>query len=219
MKNENIQKFNVPTFSDAIMTLIGTGLCGIGVGIANYANLGLDAIGVLYDGIRCFLGLSSEQLGYAIYFVNAVIIIFLWFTARKYVSIGTLLNFLGYGICTNWGTLIMEHIIKWDALWIRVLLTTLGLLILYFGIAVYLAVDTGLDSFSGLIMLIAEKTHKDYKIVKIGFDVVAFLLGAALGGSYGIVTVVAAFVGGPVIQHFTIMIEKWYFRGKIKKMD
>ena len=38
-----------------ITALIGVFLCGVGVALNNGAGLGNDSVGILYDGIRCFL--------------------------------------------------------------------------------------------------------------------------------------------------------------------
>ena len=55
-------KISVATVSVA---LVGVLLCGMGVAFNNCAGLGNDSVGIFYDGIRSFLGLTGEQLGMA----------------------------------------------------------------------------------------------------------------------------------------------------------
>ena len=71
------------------VALIGVLLCGVGVGINSCAGLGNDSVGILYDGIRSFLGLTAEQLGMASNIVNIALLTLLMFIGRRYVSIGT----------------------------------------------------------------------------------------------------------------------------------
>ena len=56
------KKFTIPNIYDILLALIGVSLCGIGVGFANCAALGLDSIGIFYDGIRNILNFSSKNL-------------------------------------------------------------------------------------------------------------------------------------------------------------
>ena len=88
-------KISVTTITVA---LAGVFLCGIGVGINSSAGLENDSVGLFYDGIRSFLGLTGEQLGRASNIVNIVLLILLILIGRKYESIGTFVYLLPYGL-------------------------------------------------------------------------------------------------------------------------
>ena len=84
-------RFHLPSAGDVILTVIGAILCGLGCGFINYASLGMDAIGLFYDGIRSILELSPNQIGTASYIVCFILSVFLWFADRKYVNIGSII--------------------------------------------------------------------------------------------------------------------------------
>lgn len=210
-------KFKWPDFSDILMTALAAALCGLGVGAVNRAGLGFDPIGVFYDGIRNILGLTAAQLGIATYIANGALMVFLWFAARKYVSVGTIIYIALYGLMTDEGSYLAGLYITTDTIWAKIILTVVGLALLYIGLGTYVAIDIGVDSFTGVVLYLRDITGKEMRHVKIACDVFVMLLGLAFGGHFSIVTVVTAFVGGPCIQFVSGIVEKVYFKGKIKK--
>ena len=57
-----------------ILAILGIILVGTGVAFNAAAALGNDPVGIVYDGIRSALNLSSEQLGMASNIVNIVLV-------------------------------------------------------------------------------------------------------------------------------------------------
>lgn len=172
------------------------------------AGLGNDCIGIVYDGMRCFFGLSQEQLGTASNIVNVVLVILLLFIGRRYVSVGTLVYFLPYGLYANIATNLYGILSFSDGLANNILFSVIGCLSLYFGVATYMTVDIGVDPFTGIVLWLTDKLKKEYRYVKIVFDIVMIALGWALGGKAGTVTLLTAFTAGPCIQFFHQKIRK-----------
>jgi uncharacterized membrane protein YczE len=75
-----------------------------------------------------------------------------------------------------------------------------GCLLLYTGVAIFIAVDIGLDPFTGIVMVIRDKIKWDYKKTKVMFDVIMVVIGTSLGGKLGIITFATALTAGPLIQ-------------------
>ena len=50
---------------------------------------------------------------------------------------------------------------------------------------------------------------KEYRYVKIGFDLAMVVLGTVLGGKLGVVTVVTALAVGPIIQIFMGVLKQF----------
>lgn len=211
------KKFKFPSFSDILLAALGAVLCGLGCGFINFASYGMDSIGLFYDGIRNILKLSPSQIGTASYVVCIIISIFLWFADRKYVSIGSVIYILMYGAFANIGTIIWEKMIPDSNMYIRIVVALLGLLVLYIGLGIYIAIDIGVDAFTGVMLWICDVTKKDMKIVKVLFDIGLTLIGLFLGGTIGVVTVISILVGGVSIDFFTKKIRKIYFGRKIGK--
>ena len=215
---KNKFKFVIPNIYDILLALIGVSLCGIGVGFANCALLGLDSIGILYDGIRNVLGFSSDMLGVASFIVSGIILIFLFFASRKYVSLGTLIYTIGYGSFVTVGILIYEAVISENTMVVRIIFSIVGYLLLYIGIGIYVAIDIGVDAFTGIVLYLADITHIEMKYVKIVFDVILIIIGALLGGTLGAASFITTVVAGPLINLFTKKFQSLYFKFKLKKL-
>jgi len=212
-----MKKPTLPNIFDILLAMIGVSLCGIGAGFANCAALGMDSIGIFYDGIREILGLSSDKLGIASFIVSAVIISFLFFVARKYVSFGTVVYILGYGSFISIGDIIYNTLFADADLPVRIIVSILGYFLLYIGISIYIAIDIGTDAFTGLVLFLTDKTHFQMKYVKIVFDIFLIIIGALLGGALGVPTILTMILAGPFIQFFSKQFQKMYFKVKLKK--
>ena len=209
-------RFHLPSAGDVILTGIGAILCGLGCGFINYASLGMDAIGLFYDGIRSMLDLSPNQIGTASYIVCFILSVFLWFADRKYVNIGSIIYIIMYGAFANIGTVMWEKLTPGGSIYLNALISALGLLILYIGLGIYIAVDIGVDAFTGVMLWLSNITHKDMKYVKIAFDLGLAVIGFLLGGTLGIVTPVSIIIGGPCISFLTRHIQALYFKHLLK---
>lgn len=197
------------SIKSVFMALFGIFLVGVGVAFNNCSGLGNDSIGIVYDGVRKTASLTNEQLGTASNFLNYGLIILMLFIGKRYINIGTLIYILPYGFFVNFGTRVYNMLFHSDSILYRILAGTAGCFLLYLGVAIFIATDIGLDPFTGLTMVIRDKTEKEYRIVKIIFDFTMILLGTLLGGKLGIVTIVTALTAGPAIQFFTKKIKKF----------
>ncbi|MCR4704704.1 MAG: DUF6198 family protein [Lachnospiraceae bacterium] len=197
---------------DILLALGGVFLITLGAAFNNRAGLGNDSIGILYDGLRASMNWTTDQLGMASNIVNASLTVVLFILARKYISIGTLIYFLPYGLFTDINVALYDMIPYHDAFFVRCALCITGNLLLYVGISMYVTVDIGVDPFTGTVLFLRDVTKKAYRTVKIVFDICLVLIGFFLGGKLGVVTVVAAIVAGPIIQFLTGKMQKIYFK-------
>lgn len=193
-----------------LAAILGVFFVGVGVAFNNCAGLGNDPVGIVYDGIRNAAGLSAEQLGMASNVVNILLMLVLWGIGRRYISIGTIIYFLPYGFFVSIGERIYRMLVHADTLAVRGGFSIIGCLLLYLGVAIFIVVDIGVDPFTGIVLVICDKIKKEYRFVKIAFDISMILLGTVLGGRLGVVTIVTALTGGPVIQFFKNQIQ-WVF--------
>ena len=191
-----------------LFALLGIFLIGTGVAWNKGAALGNDPIGMVYDGVRNAARLTEHQLGTASNFVNGGLIVLLFFLGRRYVNIGTLINVLPYGLFVSIGTRIYEAFLISDQLFWRILTAGAGCLLLYSGVALFIAADIGLDPFTGVVMVLRDKLHKSFKVTKILFDLCMIALGTLLGGTLGVITFLTALTAGPVIQFLSERFQK-----------
>ena len=210
-------KLHISSLKDIVLTVIGAVLCGLGCGFENFASLGMDAVGTFFDGVRTALKLPLDSIGTVSFLINLALIVFLLFAARKYVSIGTVIYMVIYGIFANLGTVILEKIISSDSIVLRSLIAVSGFVLLTFGLGIYIAVDIGVDAFTGLTLWLTDLTHKDMKYIKIALDLLLMITGIIMGARIGTFTVISVLAGGPVIEFFTLKIQKIYIRGLISR--
>lgn len=191
-----------------ILAVIGIILVGTGVAFNAAAALGNDPVGIVYDGIRNAADLSADQLGMASNIVNFVLVVLVFFLERHYVNIGTFIYILPYGFIVDLGGKLYHVLFRIQALPFQIMGAAVGCLLLYVGVAMYITADIGLDPFTGVVMVIRDKVGKEYRTVKICFDIGCIILGFSLGGRLGVITVITALSAGPVIQLFADMMQK-----------
>lgn len=191
-----------------ILAVIGILFVGTGIAFNAAASLGNDPIGIVYDGLRNMLALSAQQLGMASNFVNFALTAIVFLGGRRYVNIGTFIYIIPYGAIVDLGGKLYHALFPVQTLPLQILGAFIGCMLLYFGVAMFIAADIGLDPFTGTVMLIRDKVKKEYRTVKICFDAGCVLLGVISGGRLGIITVVTMLAAGPVIQFFSEGISK-----------
>ncbi|MBQ8626040.1 MAG: hypothetical protein IJ419_07760 [Agathobacter sp.] len=208
------------TIPQILAALVGIFSVSVGVAFNNCAGWGNDSVGMLYDGIRVTFGMDGEQLGIASNVVNVVLTIALFVIARRYVSVGTLVYLIPYGFFVSIGSYVYPLIFSSDAVWVRVFGSVTGCILLCIGIAVYIVLDIGVDPFTGIVLVLADITGKEYRYLKIAFDFTLILIGALLGGKLGVVTLLTSIAVGPTVQFFAGHIKKWnwfkmYIKGEV----
>ena len=191
-----------------VLANVGIFFIGTGVSFEAAAALGNDPIGIMYDGIRNVAKLSPEQLGMASNIVNISLVVLVLLLNRHYINIGTLIYIVPYGTIVDMGRKIYYVMFKVQTLPTQIIGAGLGCLFLYLGVAMFIVADIGLDPFTGIVMVLRDKCKKEYKVVKICFDIVCILIGFTLGGKIGIITILTAATAGPVIQLFADCIKK-----------
>lgn len=123
--------------------------------------------------------------------------------ARKYSGIGTVLSALviGYAIDIS------------NSLWLLTMLNTgfitgliiflIGLVIYAMGIALLIKCDAGMNCLDALLYRLMDVTGLKYKYLRIAADVILTVTGCLMGGVFGIGTVIAVFLTGPLVELFT----------------
>lgn len=183
-----------------VLAIVGIILVGTGVAFNAAAALGNDPIGIVYDGIRNSAHLSEEQLGMASNVVNIVLVIIVYLLNSRYVNLGTWIYIIPYGTVVTFGGKLYHAVFTSQSLFTQMIGAFCGCMLLYTGVAMYIAADVGLDPFTGLVMVLRDKIGKEYKVVKVCFDMCCILLGVLLGGKLGVITIITALTAGPVIQ-------------------
>lgn len=189
-------------FLRIVKGLLGCFLVSLGTVFMLYAELGLNPWGILHQGISnqtsLTFGQASQILGLAI------IILTLFY--KVIPGIGTIINmyFIGKFIDIIKDVFVFpmpKHLV------VRIILLFVGLIIMAFGIFIYLRENLGAGPKDGLMILINKKTNLDIGRIRILMEVSALILGYIMGGKFGIGTIIVALGLGPIFKYICIIFK------------
>jgi uncharacterized membrane protein YczE len=194
------------------LALVGVILVGFGLAFNSAANLGNDTVAVLYDGVRNALGFPIEKLGLVTNMVNLIFVAAVFIFGRHYINIGTFIYALSLGYFVDIGFKLHGILNIPAVLGGRIFSSFIGCSMVFIGIGIYIAMDIGMDPVTGMNMLVRDLIKRQFKTAKITSDVSCLVIGYVLGGKAGVVTVIAAFTGGPIIQKVSETFDKQVLR-------
>jgi uncharacterized membrane protein YczE len=174
--------------------LAGLVLFGIGIGLMVRADLGLAPWDVLHQGV-------AERTGLAIGTVTiltGVVVLLLWIPIRERPGLGTVLNVVVIGLVVDATLAVVDAP---EPLGARCGLLVVGVFLFGPGSGLYIGAGLGPGPRDGLMTGIARRGHS-VRVVRTGIELSALAVGAALGGSIGIGTVLFAATVGPNVHHF-----------------
>lgn len=174
------------------------GLLALGVGIAMMveAGLGVSPYDVLHQGLADLTGLS---FGTVVILLGALVLV-VWIPLGQRFGIGTVINTVTVG-------LIVDAFLKWsptpETIGLRWVYLLGGIVIIAFGVGLYIGAGLGPGPRDGLMTGIAAKGYPLW-LVRTGLELTALVAGWLLGGDVGIGTLLFAFGIGP-LGHFFLL--------------
>lgn len=204
----NFKSDNVVLWSKkCLICFISIVVLGISISFNTMAMLGADPVSVLFHGASVFTGVDMGLITNAI---NITLIIIVLFLDRKYINIGTLIYAITLGISIEWGIKIYNLMCIPTDFLPRFLISLVGCLLAFSSLGAFIAIDIGVDPWSAIALIISKKTNNPFKIVRMCFDVICMIIGYALGGTVGIITLISVALGGPVIQKMSEILDKLF---------
>lgn len=196
-----------------VILLIGLTIAHLGVTLFLLTELGADPFNVLVQGIfRTISGMTGAEVlthGYTHIAICFLIILVLLIVDRSYIKIGTILCMVCGGPIIDFFTRLLQFMFAQErTLWFKLPVLALGCVILAFGMTIVIKSDAGTGPNDLVALVISEKTHKKFGIVRIIVDVSFVVVGFLLGGSFGVGTIVCACLVGPVAGFFLPHSEK-----------
>ena len=196
------------------MMVIGILFICICVGCYRLSGFGVDAFTCMNLGISQFIGMSfgSWQL-----IMNAAILVLVFFTVRKCIGAGTIVNM----VCVGYGADLICWMVQ-DVLGIvpglplRVCFLLIGCLFAGLGVAFYMTAEMGIAPYDSVALIIEKATAGKirFQYARVLSDVACVVTGvvfclAARGDLWmivGIGTLCNAFLNGPLIQFCRVHI-------------
>lgn len=195
--------------SRASSYIIGLIILSLGVSLIIKANLGAgawDALNVgLSETVAFTVGTWVIIIGIILIFTNAFLLQMKpdFYALITIVIVGGLIDFWLILIFSGW-TL--------ASLTLQVIVFISGLLILSFGIAVYLQAKFAPVPIDNLMIAIQKRTGFSLMVSKTIGELTAMVLAFIFGGPVGLGTIVVTFSIGPLIQMFFPKVEKVFNR-------
>jgi len=158
---------------------------------------------VLHLGLARQLGIT---VGRANQLAGAAIILLILLLRGRTLTVVTVLNVITIGWWMDrfsaWG--LVPYVDGWPGL----LFVAAGIVVMGFGVALYLHPGQGAGPRDGLMVTLHERTGQPLYRIKIAMDLAALAGGWLLGGPVGIGTVMVAFGLGPVIDGFRTLLRR-----------
>ena len=205
-----------------IILLLGLTIAHLGVTLFLLADLGADPFNVLVQGVfKCIQKLTDSSLithGRVHVAISIIIILILLFTDKSYIRIGTLICMCFGGPIIDMFTVLLSPVFSTlVSLTAKIIINALGCCILAFGMTIVIKSEAGTGPNDLVAVVISDKLHKKFSIVRIIVDFCFAGIGYLLGGTVGLGTIICAFIVGPVAGVFMPFNEKW-IRKTVKKI-
>ena len=176
-----------------VQLVAGLVVMGVAVTVLKRSQLGLSPWDVFHDGIARHTGVDLGIVS----IVTGIPLLILWWPLRQRPGVGTILNVVLVGGVVH---RLLPHLSPAHTVAAQVGMMALGLALFALGQGLYLSTDLGPGPRDGLMTGLNRQYGWSIRLARTVVETVALVLGIALGGSFGVGTVVFALAIGPMVQ-------------------
>ena len=191
-----------PNFSTLLALILGLWIFGTGEAVLIDAGIGVSPWTVLAQGISKQADLT---VGMAT-FVVSVLVLFLWIPLRETPGIGTVLNAILIAMSID---VMAPFIPEQTKFFPQVIQALIGVILVGIGSALYLTANLGPGPRDGWMTGVQKKTNWPIGRVRVGIEIIVLSIGIALGGTFGLGTVMFAIGIGPAISMSLGVVSNW----------
>lgn len=190
-----------------VILMLGLTVAHLGVTLFILADLGTDPFNVLVQGVfrslSGWLHWSFLTHGRTHVAMCLLIVLVLLVVDRSYIRIGTLLCMLfGGPIIDVFTALLAPLFALGGGIVFKLIMLVLGCIILAYGMTIVIRSQAGTGPNDLVAVVISDKSKKKFSVIRILTDVAFVAVGFALGGSFGVGTLICAACVGPVAGIF-----------------
>lgn len=177
------------------------GLIGFGASCALLIKAGLGALGwdVLTLGIMELTGASYGLIT----IITSFVVLLFWIPLKEMPGLGTLANAVLVGLSADVAMGLIPDPASTLMQWVYL---GVGILLFSFFDALYLGAQFGSGPRDGLMTGLVRVTGRPVWLVRSVLEVSVVIAGIAMGGKFGIGTLLIAFTIGPLIGWFLPMV-------------
>ncbi|WP_339252071.1 YitT family protein [Sporosarcina sp. FSL W8-0480] len=158
-------------------------------------RLGVGPWDVLHIGLYRNLGLSIGSWGIIL---SIIIVVTTAAVLKEWPKLGTWLNLLLIGIFIDLFNWLIPDISSMTG---QVIIFTLGIVVMAYGVGIYVAPNLGAGPRDSLMLIFSEKLGISIKKVRTSIEVIVAIAGWLLGGPVGIGTVIIALLIGQIVHY------------------
>ncbi len=191
-----------PKLSTILALVSGLWIFGTGEAILIDAGIGVSPWTVLAQGI-------SKQVDWTVgmaTFVVSFLVLFLWIPLRETPGIGTILNAILIAMSID---VMRPFIPDQTDIMPQIIQASIGIILVGVGSALYLTANLGPGPRDGWMTGVQKKTNWPIGRVRVGIEIIVLSIGVALGGIFGLGTVMFAIGIGPAISMFLGITRNW----------
>ena len=181
----------------AASLVLGLFLFAIGIVLILESKLGLSPWDVLNQGLAKHTPLSFGMANVAV----AIVVLGIGWALGGRPGVGTVANAVLVGTFIQGLTSIPGiEALAHDGLAARIALLVLGIALIGPASAFYIGADLGAGPRDTLMLVGARRTRFRIGLVRGTLELIALVVGIALGGTFGVGTVLFAFLVGPIVE-------------------
>ncbi|RVU54457.1 YczE/YyaS/YitT family protein, partial [Anaerosphaera multitolerans] len=191
-------------FLRTAIALLGILILSFGIGILLSGNVGTDP----YTAANVAVS-SKLNIPFSLYqvLINLVLLIYVFIFDRKYIGIGTVLMLFFVGFLIEFFNKLILNFINFDFNFIiYVIFLVLGILIMTFGISLYMSVRVGSAPYDAIAPIVSEQIGMEFKYVRIIQDILFMSIALIFNGPVNVATIISAFFVGALIDFWNYKI-------------
>lgn len=194
-----------------IIMILGNLSIGFAVTLFRIADIGADPFTTFILGAQF---LTHMSYGITTIIVNVIIIIPLIIFGRDLIGWGTVVNMFGIGLISDGFLSVYNNLgIVADNFLAQLMVASVGVVMLALGASLYITASLGVSPYDGMGIIVERlaKQRVKYATARIVQDVIAVIAGVILGATFGVATLFAAFLTGPLITFFNYNVSSKLF--------
>jgi uncharacterized membrane protein YczE len=177
-----------------VRCIFGLALFAIGISLQMNSNIGAPPWDVFHQGVAKQTEISVGK----IIVMTGFILLLLWIPLKQKPGLGTILNALEIGLVAD---LALAIIPEPKNIFVRVIMASLGIVIVAIGTGFYIGSALGPGPRDGLMTGLAKRGIP-IRIGRTAIEVTVLVVGLLLGGQVGVATFAFALGVGPLVHFF-----------------
>ncbi|CAK1248881.1 MULTISPECIES: YczE/YyaS/YitT family protein [Lactobacillaceae] len=186
--------------------LLGLFIIGVSASLLRETGLGVDPFTALSIGLATKLNIP---LSITQFLINLIVFLYMLFSDRNRIGIGTVLNMTLVGVFIQISSqILLSYHLSQLEIFPKIVILLVGLLLFTLGSAIYMSVNMGQSPYDAVAPILSKQTNLKYSDVRSFQDIIVVILAFIVHGPIGLGTIVIALEAGSLISKWNSIIPK-----------